>query len=66
MAQQIVLTVDEELIKAIDALVIEGNFKSRSEAIKAALLGFIRSKNAERVKFAFEDFISQSVSDFKK
>lgn len=66
MAQQIVVNIDEDLIKAIDALVMEGNYKSRSEAIRAALLGFIRSKNAERVKSVFEDFISQSVSDFRK
>ncbi|MCS7102355.1 MAG: ribbon-helix-helix domain-containing protein [Candidatus Korarchaeum sp.] len=66
MAQQVVVNIDEDLIKAIDALVLEGNYRSRSEAIRAALLGFIRSKNAERVKSVFEDFISQSVSDFRK
>lgn len=66
MAQQIVVNIDEDLIEAIDALVLEGNYRSRSEAIRAALLGFIRSKNAERVKSVFEDFISQSVSDFRK
>ncbi|MEM0017441.1 MAG: ribbon-helix-helix domain-containing protein [Candidatus Korarchaeum sp.] len=66
MAQQVVVNIDEDLIKAIDALVMEGNYKSRSEAIRAALLGFVRSKNAERVKSVFEDFISQSVSDFRK
>lgn len=66
MAQQIVVDIDEDLIRAIDALVLEGGYKSRSEAIRAALLGFIRSKNAERVRSVFEDFISQSLSDFKK
>ena len=66
MAQQVVVNIDEDLIKAIDALVLEGNYRSRSEAIRAALLGFVRSKNAERVRSAFEDFISQSLSDFRK
>lgn len=66
MTQQIEVSIDEELIRAIDALVLEGNFSSRSEAIRAAILGFIRSKNAERVKSAYEDFILQSISDFKK
>ncbi|MEM2541905.1 MAG: ribbon-helix-helix domain-containing protein [Candidatus Korarchaeum sp.] len=66
MAQQVVVNIDEDLIKAIDALVMEGNYKSRSEAIRAALLGFVRSKNAERIKSVFEDFISQSISDFRK
>lgn len=63
---QVEVTIDEELIRAIDALVLEGNFRSRSEAIRAAILGFIRSKNAERVRIAYEDFISQSISDFRK
>ncbi|RDD53745.1 MAG: ribbon-helix-helix protein, CopG family [Candidatus Korarchaeota archaeon NZ13-K] len=66
MAQQIVVNIDENLIKAIDALVLEGNYKSRSEAIRAALLGFIRSKNAERVRSVYEDFIFQAVSDYRK
>lgn len=66
MAQQIVVNIDEDLIKAIDALVLEGNYKSRSEAIRAALLGFIRSKNAERVRSIYEDFIFQAVSDYRK
>ncbi len=65
MSQQVSLQVDKELIDAIDALVSEGMFKSRSEAIKAALLGFIRTKNAERVRAVYEEFISEAVSHFR-
>lgn len=66
MSHQVYLHVDKELIDAIDALVSEGMFKSRSEAIKAALMGFIRTKNAERVRAVYEEFITQAVSEFRK
>ncbi len=66
MSQQISLRVDKDLIDAIDALVSEGMFKSRSEAIKAALMGFIRTKNAERVKAVYEEFISEAISSFRR
>mgnify|MGYP000707543736 CR=1 FL=1 len=66
MSQQVSLQVDKELIDAIDALVSEGMFKSRSEAIKAALAGFIRTKNAERVRAVYEEFISEALSDFRR
>ncbi|MDK2384442.1 MAG: ribbon-helix-helix domain-containing protein [Candidatus Korarchaeota archaeon] len=66
MSQQVSLQVDKELIDAIDALVSEGMFKSRSEAIKAALMGFIRTKNAERVRAVYEEFISEAVSHFRR
>ncbi|MDK2373415.1 MAG: ribbon-helix-helix domain-containing protein [Candidatus Korarchaeota archaeon] len=66
MSQQVSLQVDKELIDAIDALVSEGMFKSRSEAIKAALMGFIRTKNAERVRAVYEEFISEAVSSFRR
>ncbi len=66
MSQQVSLQVDKELIDAIDALVSEGMFKSRSEAIKAALLGFIRTKNAERVRAVYEEFISEAISHFRR
>ncbi len=66
MSQQVSLQVDKELIDAIDALVSEGMFKSRSEAIKAALMGFIRTKNAERVRQVYEEFISEAVSNFRR
>ncbi|MCD6243923.1 MAG: ribbon-helix-helix protein, CopG family [Candidatus Korarchaeota archaeon] len=66
MSQQVSLNVDKELIDAIDALVSEGMFRSRSEAIKAALMGFIRTKNAERVRLIYEEAISEAISDFRK
>ncbi len=66
MSQQISLKVDKDLIDAIDALVSEGMFKSRSEAIKAALMGFIRTKNAERVRTVYEEFISEAISNFRR
>ncbi len=66
MSQQVSLQVDKELIDAIDALVSEGMFKSRSEAIKAALMGFIRTKNAERVRAVYEEFISEAISHFRR
>ena len=66
MSRQVSLNVDKELIDAIDALVSEGMFRSRSEAIKAALMGFIRTKNAERVRFIYEEAISEAISDFRK
>ncbi len=66
MSQQVSLQVDKELIDAIDALVSEGMFKSRSEAIKAALMGFIRTKNAERVREVYEEFISEAISHFRR
>ena len=66
MSQQVSLQADKELIDAIDALVSEGMFKSRSEAIKAALMGFIRTKNAERVRQVYEEFISEAVSNFRR
>lgn len=66
MSQQVHLHVDKEVIDAIDALVSEGMFKSRSEAIKAALMGFIRTKNAERVRAVYEEFISEAISNFRR
>ncbi len=66
MSQQVSLHVDKELIDAIDALVAEGMFRSRSEAIKAALTGFIRTKNAERVRAVYEEFISEALSSFRR
>ncbi len=66
MSQQVSLQVDKELIDAIDALVSEGMFRSRSEAIKAALMGFIRTKNAERVRAVYEEFISEAISHFRR
>ncbi len=66
MSQQVSLQVDKDLIDAIDALVSEGMFKSRSEAIKAALMGFIRTKNAERVRTVYEEFISEAISSFRR
>ncbi len=66
MNQQVTLSVERDLIDAIDALVAEGMFKSRSEAIKAALLGFIRTKNAERVKELFEQAIDDVISDYRR
>ncbi len=65
MNQQVTLSVERDLIDAIDALVAEGMFKSRSEAIKAALLGFIRTKNAERVRELFEQAIDDVISDYR-
>ena len=66
MSQQISLQVDRDLIEAIDALVSEGMFRSRSEAIKAALLGLIRSKNAERIRKVYEEFIEEALADFRR
>ena len=66
MSQQISLQVDRDLIEAIDALVSEGMFRSRSEAIKAALLGLIRSKNAERIRKVYEDFIEEALADYRR
>ncbi len=66
MNQQTFLRVDKNLIDVIDALVLEGMFKSRSRAIKAALMGFIRTKNAERVRAIYEEFISEAISNFRR
>ncbi len=65
-SQQVTLSVERDLIDAIDALVAEGMFRSRSEAIKAALQGFIRTKNAERVKELFEQAIDDVISDYRR
>jgi len=59
---EVAVQLDDELVSTIDALVKEGRFSSRSEAIEAAVRGMIRSELAERVRRLLDQAVDEIVS----
>lgn len=59
---EVAVQLDDELVSTIDALVKEGRFSSRSEAIEAAVKGMIRNELAERVRRLLDQAVDEIVS----
>lgn len=47
MAHQLVTRIDDELAAAIDALVAEGVYRSRSDAVRSALKALLRERRRQ-------------------
>lgn len=59
---EVAVQLEDELVSTIDALVKEGRFSSRSEAIEAAVKGMIRNELAERVRRLLDQAVDEIVS----
>jgi Arc/MetJ-type ribon-helix-helix transcriptional regulator len=59
---ELAVQLEDELVSTIDALVKEGRFSSRSEAIEAAVKGMIRNELAERVRRLLDQAVDEIVS----
>jgi len=55
MKTQIALKLPEELVSAVDRLVEEGRFESRSDAVRTGIALVVRQADRERIDRGFAD-----------